>query len=164
MPTQFWRDCLLTATYLINQRPTPILDWKSPSKILFRVVLDYRSLRAYVSFCFTYNMDRSQDTFNSRAKRLCFVGYPFGQKGDRVYDLETRKYFVTRDFVFNLESPFKPAYVIPSFDKSNKFLHIISFDTFSNYPINNTESYNSSITTNSSSISSNNILYSHSSA
>lgn len=29
-----------------------------------------------------------------------FVGYPFRQKGWRLYDLETNKYFVSKDVVF----------------------------------------------------------------
>lgn len=34
--------------------------------------------------------------------RWCvFVGYPYGQKGWRVYDLESHEFFVSRDVIFS---------------------------------------------------------------
>lgn len=63
MPTHFWGDCLLTATYLINHMPTPILNWKCPSEVLLGVPPDYISLRVFGSLCSAYNMDRSKDKF-----------------------------------------------------------------------------------------------------
>jgi len=41
-----------------------------------------------------------KDKFASRSKRCIFLGYPFGKKGWKVYDLETQEIFVSRDVKF----------------------------------------------------------------
>jgi hypothetical protein len=35
LPLHFWGECILTAAYLFNQTPTPILKNKSPYECLF---------------------------------------------------------------------------------------------------------------------------------
>ncbi|XP_010278082.1 PREDICTED: uncharacterized protein LOC104612388 [Nelumbo nucifera] len=42
-----------------------------------------------------------KDKFGSRSQRCIFVGYPFGKKGWRLYDLDTNEFFVSRDVVFS---------------------------------------------------------------
>ncbi|XP_070049848.1 uncharacterized protein [Nicotiana tomentosiformis] len=77
LPISFWGEYVLTAVYLINHTPTPILDGKTP----------YES--------------HEKDKFSSRSRRCIFVGYPSGKKGWRVYDLETGDFFVSRDIIFD---------------------------------------------------------------
>lgn len=36
LPLKYWNDFVMTAVYLINRTPTPILDQKSPFEILFQ--------------------------------------------------------------------------------------------------------------------------------
>lgn len=40
------------------------------------------------------------DKFASQSRKCVFVGYPFGQKGWRLYDLTTKEFFVSRDVKF----------------------------------------------------------------
>ena len=44
---------------------------------------------------------RDKDKFGIRSKRCVFVGYPFGKKGWKVYDMEKEEFFVSRDVVFD---------------------------------------------------------------
>ena len=41
-----------------------------------------------------------KDKFASRSRKCIFVGYPFGKKGWRLYDLESDEYFILRDVIF----------------------------------------------------------------
>ncbi|KAK3032090.1 hypothetical protein RJ639_036304 [Escallonia herrerae] len=49
-------------------------------------------------FCF--NLIKPRDKFAPRAKPGIFVGYPNGQKGYRIYDLESKRIYVFRDVQF----------------------------------------------------------------
>ncbi|KAL2924272.1 Retrovirus-related Pol polyprotein from transposon TNT 1-94 [Bienertia sinuspersici] len=100
VPIRFWGDCLLTATYLINLIPTPILNCKSPSEVLFGVSPKYDNLRVFGSLCFAHNIHTKGDKFAPKAVKCIFIGYPFGQKGYKVFNLEDKKSFITRDAVF----------------------------------------------------------------
>ena len=44
-------------------------------------------------------MSRDRTKFDARAKPCMFIGYPFGTKGYKVYDLATKTCFVSRDVV-----------------------------------------------------------------
>ena len=39
LPLEFWRECVLTATYMTNKTPSPMLDGKIPYEILFMLNL-----------------------------------------------------------------------------------------------------------------------------
>lgn len=48
VPKHFWGHCLLTATYIINRLPTPVLQHKSPYELLFGKTPDYNNLSLWV--------------------------------------------------------------------------------------------------------------------
>ncbi|KAK9667362.1 hypothetical protein RND81_14G250800 [Saponaria officinalis] len=99
LPIKFWSDCILTATHLVNKMPTPILQWKSPHEILFGEAPNYADLRVFGSLCFAKPGPVQRDKFAQRSRRCIFIGYPFGQKGYKVYDLEAKVAFVIRDSI-----------------------------------------------------------------
>ncbi|KAJ3698018.1 hypothetical protein LUZ61_001723 [Rhynchospora tenuis] len=106
VPLEFWGECILAATYLINRTPTPLLHNKTPYEMLFNKPPSYAPIRCFGCLC--YIKISTSDKFSSRARKCVFMGYPFGKKGWRVLDLETNEFIISRDVVF-VESvfPFK---------------------------------------------------------
>src|SRR5688572_8401583 len=100
LPISFWGECILTAVYLINRTPTPLLKGKTPYDMLYGQTPSYDVLRVFGSFCFANNRPRVKDKFGSRTRKCIFVGYPHGKKGWWLFYLERREYFFSRDLLF----------------------------------------------------------------
>ena len=98
-PIDFWGECILTAGYLINRTPSKFLEGKTPYSVLFGRDPTYDHLQIFGSLCYAHVT--TKDKFASRSRRCVFVGYPYGKKGWRLYDLETQVFLVSRDVVFS---------------------------------------------------------------
>ncbi|KAL0423503.1 UNVERIFIED_CONTAM: Retrovirus-related Pol polyprotein from transposon RE2 [Sesamum radiatum] len=100
LPSQFWTEAILTATYIINRLPTSVF-WKTPYEVLYNRSVDYSMVRTFGCLAFATNVLPQKSKFTKRAYRCVFVGYAFGQKGYKLYDLDDKVLFVSRDVVFH---------------------------------------------------------------
>jgi len=108
LPLSFWGECIMTAGYLINRTPTPLLNGKTPYEVLNGKPPSYDHLRVFGSLCYAHNQGWKGDKFATRSKKCVFVGYPHGKKGWKLFDLDTNTYFVSRDVdFFEAEFPFE---------------------------------------------------------
>ena len=96
----FWGESVLAAAHLINRTPSPLLNNKSPFDVLFGFSPAYDAIRTFGCLCFAYNHKTKGDKFASRSRKCVFVGYPFGKKGWKLYDLDSKEFFVSRDVKF----------------------------------------------------------------
>ncbi|KAK9691835.1 hypothetical protein RND81_09G223100 [Saponaria officinalis] len=98
LPKRFWGDMVLTATHLINLMPTSVLKWKTPHEMLFQTKPDYTHLR--IVGCLCYAAHKSSDKLYNRAIKCVLLGYPFAQKGYRLYDIANQRVILSRDVLF----------------------------------------------------------------
>ncbi|CAH9124860.1 unnamed protein product, partial [Cuscuta epithymum] len=107
LPIDFWGECILTAVYIINRLPSPIISNKSPYEMLFGKEPNYEHLRVFGCLVYAHNNKR-KDKFSERGSPCVFLGYPYGQKAYRVFDLQKQSIFSSRDVTFfESEFPFK---------------------------------------------------------
>jgi hypothetical protein len=99
-PIHFWGECALAACYLINRTPTAVLNGKTPYEMLYGKAPSLEHLRVIGCLSYVHNQHHKGDKFATRSRKCVFVGYPYGTKGWRVYDLELGTFFNSRDVVF----------------------------------------------------------------
>ncbi|XP_056849759.1 retrovirus-related Pol polyprotein from transposon RE2 isoform X2 [Raphanus sativus] len=100
LPVEFWGESILAAAHIINRTPTHVLDGKTPYEVLHGNPPMYDQLRVFGCLCYAHTRPRDRDKFGARSRRCLFVGYPFGKKAWRMYDLDTNEFFISRDVVF----------------------------------------------------------------
>ena len=111
LPTKFWGESVLTAAYLINRTPTPLLQGKTPYEILHNTPPTYDQLRVFGCLCFAKRHSSRHDKFQEKGRKCIFMGYPHNKKGWRVYDMENQDFFVSRDVIFNEDTfPYSQAH------------------------------------------------------
>ena len=100
LPLKFWGECVLSAAYPINRTPTTPLHAKTPYEGLFGAKRTYEHVKVFGCLGYAHDHEANKDKFDARATKCIFLGYPYGQKGWRVYDLECNRLFASRDMVF----------------------------------------------------------------
>lgn len=95
LPITFWGEAVLTAAYLINRTPTSLHKGRSPYEVLHGCKPLYTQLHVFGSACYTHRVTRHKDKFGERSRLCVFVGYPFGKKGYKVYDMERDEFVIS---------------------------------------------------------------------
>ncbi|CAA0806503.1 Uncharacterized mitochondrial protein AtMg00710 [Striga hermonthica] len=95
-----WPYSLLAAVQIINTFPSEKLGWKSPFELLHGRTPAYNLFRTFGCLCYANKNTPYRKKFDARAVACVFLGFVTGVKGYRVYDLEGRHVFVSRDVIF----------------------------------------------------------------
>ncbi|KAH9650291.1 hypothetical protein KPL70_026321 [Citrus sinensis] len=100
LPKGLWAETLLTASYLVNLRPSAALDFKTPFEKWHGKPADYGSLKVFGCPAYAHV---SQGKLAPRALKGKFIGYPEGVKGFKLWCtcLNPPKCIISRDVIFN---------------------------------------------------------------
>ena len=100
LPLEFWAEACSTAVYLHNRSPTTALKDETPFERLFGRRPDISHLRTFGCVSYVHIPDGQRRKLDAKARKSVFVGYPPGVKGYKLYDLEKKKFVVSRDVQF----------------------------------------------------------------
>lgn len=85
---------------MINRIPLRILQGKTSYEVLFGAKPEYGNMKIFGCLCFMTDILPGKSKFDPRARPCVFLGYPFNQKGYKVFDLTNHSVHISRDVVF----------------------------------------------------------------
>lgn len=75
VPKCFWVEAFITATFLINGRPTTTFDLQSLFSTLYGTYPNYRSLHVFGSKCYPYTRNTKHNKFDPKTLQCVFLGH-----------------------------------------------------------------------------------------
>ena len=99
VPIQYWGECLLCATHLINRMPLKTISFQTPCEKLHGSKPSMEHLRIFGCMCYCSTNKSHRTKFDQRAIPCVFLGYLAHQKAYKA--LDTNKILITRDLVFH---------------------------------------------------------------
>ncbi|TXG58227.1 hypothetical protein EZV62_016056 [Acer yangbiense] len=100
LPLRFWVEAFETATFLINNLPSSVLNFMSPFEKLFSRKPNYAFLKTFGCSCFPYLRYYSKHKFDFHSAKCIFLGYSMSHKGYKCLH-PSGKIYVSRHVVFN---------------------------------------------------------------
>lgn len=94
---KYWVDAFLTAIFLINRLPSPVLQHESPFSKHFHHSSYYTSLQAFGCLCHPLLRPYANHKLSFISKPCIFIEYGSNQKGYRCLDPTTQKVFFIQE-------------------------------------------------------------------
>ncbi|KAM0052455.1 putative RNA-directed DNA polymerase [Helianthus debilis subsp. tardiflorus] len=99
LPLRFWSDCVLTAVYIINRLPSSVLSGKSPYELMFGFRPSLSHFSNFGCLCFSTILNEP-DKFAYHADKCVLIGYSNVKKGYKLWSIDEKKVFFSRDVKF----------------------------------------------------------------
>ena len=100
LPQRFWAEALATAVYIRNRSPTKIIEEVTPYEALLGVKPKVNHFRVFGCLAYAHICKEERRKLDPKATKCILLGYGTVVKGYRLYDIEERKVFFSRDVVF----------------------------------------------------------------
>ncbi|GJS23648.1 retrovirus-related pol polyprotein from transposon TNT 1-94 [Tanacetum coccineum] len=127
VPSVFWGEAVLTATYVINRIPTAHNSGLSPFKNLYGTLPDYSSLHVFGCTCFVLKPHVEHTKLSAKSTLCVFLGYGVSQKGYCCYDPVGQKLYTSRHVNFLEHIPY---YSVPASSHNLTQFEVIKIDPF----------------------------------
>lgn len=105
LPRTFWAEAVSTAVYLRNRSPTSAVDGMTPYEALTGEKPVVSNLRVFGCLVYAHIPKDERQKFDSKARRCVFLGYGTTTKAYRLFDIERRRVFHSRDVIFDESRP-----------------------------------------------------------
>ncbi|KAL5767296.1 hypothetical protein ACOSQ2_014079 [Xanthoceras sorbifolium] len=95
---------------LINNLPTPLLQFKTPYELLYLKKPNYQFFKAFGCACYPYLRPYPTHKFNFHTSKCVFIGYSIHHKGYKCLHPSGRVY-LSKHVIFNeFDFPFKALF------------------------------------------------------
>ena len=101
LPKRFWAEALSTAVYLRNRSPTRAVQKMTPFEAWTKEKPDVGHLKVFGSLCYSHIAKDERQKLDVKARECVMLGYGTETKAYRLYDLQRKRVFFSRDVVFN---------------------------------------------------------------
>ena len=136
LPLEFWAEACRTAVYLHNRSPTRALKDKTPFESLSGRRPDISQLKVFGCVRYVHVPNNQRRKLDAKSHKAIFIGYPPGVQGYKLYDLEKKKFVVSRDVQF-FEDNFDHFREGPPVDTKSIFLDMNKgSESVSEHPLN----------------------------
>ena len=103
MSEEFWAEAVNHVSYLINISPSISIDLQISEEKWRGQSVDYSTLRIFGCPAYSLVDSQKRNKLESKSKKCIFIGFTKGVKSFRIWDLEKRSTFTSRDVVFDEE-------------------------------------------------------------
>lgn len=101
LPKIFWAEAVNSIVYLINRSSCSAINFKVLDEVWTRRPVDYSNLRIFGCPAYMHVPGDERTKLNAKSKKCVFLGYPKCVKGYMLWDPESKKTVISRDFVFD---------------------------------------------------------------
>ena len=101
LPKHFWAEALATANYVLNRSATISLENKTPYEALHGNKPSVGYFRIFGCLSFAHIPKDERTKLEGKSRKCIFIGYSSTTKGYKMYDLDSKKIFLSRDVIFD---------------------------------------------------------------
>jgi transposase InsO family protein len=97
LPPNYWVEACLTAIFLINRMPYPILQNSTLFTQLFKAEPECSTLRIFERACYPLLRPYNKHKLQFRSKQCIFLGYSSNHKGYRCMDPTNSRIYIYQE-------------------------------------------------------------------